>query len=92
MRSARFSVEVDLYEVVREFTADEILAELKSYHQQEFMIESAINPSEVIPRLLGSLAASQREAETKKRWDTANALCDLRNAIQAAFDNYRGNP
>lgn len=91
MRSARFSVEVDLYEVVREFTADEILAELKSYHHQEFMIETVVNPFEIIPRLLGSLAATQREAETKKRWDAANALCDLRNAIQAAFDVYKGN-
>lgn len=89
---ARIDVEIDLYDVVREFTAVEILDALKSYHQQEFMLECSINPSEVIPRLLKSLAATQREAETKKRWDNANALCDLRSAIQTAFEIYRGNP
>jgi hypothetical protein len=92
VRSARFSVEVDLYEVVREFTAEEILAELKSYHHQEFMIEAVVSPMEIIPRLLRSLDATQRAAEKSQKWDQANALCDLRTAIQAALNIYRGNP
>jgi len=88
VNSASIRVDIDLYDVVREFSSEDILAALKAHHQQEFMLEHSISVADVLPRVIHSLNATQRAAEGRKEWNTANRLCDLRNAIQAALDKY----
>jgi hypothetical protein len=91
VRSVHVYAEVELNEVLSNFKTDEVLGLLRMRDGRDYTLIEAINVREAIPRLLEDLAMTQVKAETAKKWDEANALLELRHAVEAAFTTYRGS-
>jgi hypothetical protein len=88
------SATVALDEVVGSFSEEEILKALRV--QRGFRGEGVLNGFaiqidvvKVMPALLDDLRMTQIAAEKGKRWNDANRLCDLREAIERAWLAYK---
>ena len=85
---------VDIDEVISNFSEEDILKALRV--QRGFRGEGvlngfaiAIDEEKVIPALLDDLRMTQIKAEKSTRWNDANRLCDLREAIERAWLVYK---